>query len=577
MLGTLLALALAAAPDLTTTAEKTDFARTGRYEEAERLCHALAAAHPRRARCFEFGRTPEGRAMVALAASAGGGLSPEEARQGRRAVVLLQGSIHAGECDGKDAGLLVLRDLLASRDGGPLAKVTVVFVPVANVDGHERFGPNQRPNQRGPEEMGWRTTAQNYNLNRDYVKADAPEMQALLRLLDEWDPIVCADLHVTDGAQFQHDMSVTLEPRLGYAEALRPAGQGLSRALMERLTAAGHLPVDFYPMFRVGNDPTSGIASWAPPPRFGHGYWAARNRLGVLLETHSWRTYRERVRATADFLRALLDLAARDGESWRAAAEQADRAAAALAGREMPVAWAPDDGGRMIDFLGYVYSREDSVATGQPVMRFDETKPATWRVSFTQESHPTAVVTLPAGGWIVPAAHAAWMEPKLRLHGIQFERLAGSREGLAVEVFRATDVKFRAESFEGHQTVTLTGRWAGERRDVAAGALFVPAAQRAARIASFLLEPSSPDSLVAWGFFNTAFERKEYIEDYVLEPFARRLLETDAAVRAEFEQRLTDPSFAKDPDARLEFFYRRHPSCDEAYRLYPILRSATRP
>jgi hypothetical protein len=577
MISALVSFALLATPDLTTTAEKTAFVKTGHYDEAVRLCHALADAHPRRARCFEFGRTPEGRPMVALAASAGGGLAPAEAHARGRTVVLFQGAIHAGECDGKDAGFMVLRDLLASTDGGPLAKVTAVFVPVVNVDGHERFGPNQRPNQRGPEEAGWRTTAQNLNLNRDYVKADAPEMQALLRLLDEWDPIVYADLHVTDGAQFQHDMSVTLEPRYGYAEALRPQGLALSRALMERLAAAGHLPVDFYPAFRVDNDPASGIASWPPPPRFGHGYWAARNRIGVLLETHSWRRYGERVRATADFLRALLDLAVENDAAWRAAAEEADRASATLAGRDLPVAWAPDEGGQPIDFKGYAYVKEESPVSGGPIVRFDETKPEVWHLPLTQDYHATAVATLPAGGWIVPAAYTAWVEPKLRLHGIAFEKLAGARAGLTVEAFRATDLEFGPEPHEGHQMVTLGGQWAPEKRSLAAGALFVPAAQKAARIAAFLLEPSSPDSLVAWGFFNTAFERKEYIEDYVLEPFARHLLETDPAVRGEFEKRLADPAFAKDPAARLDFFYRHHPSYDEAYCLYPILRVAERP
>ncbi len=576
----LLALLTAAPPaDLTTTAEKTGFTRTGRYDEAVRLCHALAAAHPGRARCFDFGQTPEGRPMVALAASADGTLSAAAARKRGRTVVVFQGAIHAGECDGKDAGFILLRALLAAGDGGPLAKVTAVFIPVANVDGHERFGPNQRPNQRGPEETGWRTTAQNYNMNRDYVKADAPETRALLRLLDEWDPIVYADLHVTDGAQFQHDLSVTLEPRLGYAEPLRSRGAALSRGIVERLTAAGHLPVDFYPAFRIDDDPASGFAAWPIPPRFGNGYWAARNRIGILLETHSWHTYGQRVQGTIDFLRALLDLAARDGADWRAAADQADREAAALAGQEIPLAWGPAEGGtgRTIEFRGYAYTRELSPVLGRMVVHYDESKPEIWRVPLFLDYRTTASATLPRGGWIVPVAYAGWMEEKLRLHGIRFERIAAAKPGLELETYRATQVRYRADSFEGHQTVTLTGTWAKERRDLAAGALWVPGAQAAARMAGILLEPASPASLVDWGFFNTAFERKEYVEDLVLEPFAQALLARDADVKAEFERRLSDPAFAKDPAARADFFYRLHPAFDQEYDLYPVLRAAERP
>src|SRR6185436_19759709 len=132
---------------------------------------------------------------------------------------------------------------------GALARVTVVFVPIFNVDGHERFGPNNRPNQVGPEEMGWRTTAQNLNLNRDYTKADAPEMQAMLRLLGDWDPILYADLHVTDGAQFEHDVSLSVTPTLAGDEELKRAGVSLRDELLRRLTAQGSLPIAFYPDF----------------------------------------------------------------------------------------------------------------------------------------------------------------------------------------------------------------------------------------------------------------------------------------------------------------------------------------
>lgn len=188
--------------ELTTLAERSGFQRTGRYEEVLRLCEVLPQRFPGRVLCLRFGVTPEGRPMTALVASADGTVSPEVARQRHRPVVFLQAGIHAGEIDGKDAGLLVLRQWLTNPGDRSLHGTTVVLIPVLNVDGHERFGPHQRPNQAGPAETGWRTTAQNLNLNRDYAKADAPEMRALLQLLQVWDPVLYADLHVTDGADF---------------------------------------------------------------------------------------------------------------------------------------------------------------------------------------------------------------------------------------------------------------------------------------------------------------------------------------------------------------------------------------
>src|SRR5262245_13110837 len=223
----------AGAPALTTLSEQSGFLRTGRYDEVQRLCPAFEAAYRGKVRCSTFGTTPEGRPLLALAASLDGVLEPAAAKAKKRPVVLVQGGIHAGEIDGKGAGFWLLRDLLDRKAGvesgkSVLQSVTLVFVPVFNIDGHERFGPNNRPNQRGPEEMGWRVTAQNLNLNRDYVKVDAPEMVAMLGLLREWDPVLYIDLHVTDGADFQHDVSVLVEPaEVGFFEPLRDAGKKL--------------------------------------------------------------------------------------------------------------------------------------------------------------------------------------------------------------------------------------------------------------------------------------------------------------------------------------------------------------
>src|SRR5690349_14543235 len=270
---------------LVTVAEQSGYQRTGRYDEVEKLCAGFARAWPSRVRCVEFGRTPENRVMRAIVASDDGTLDPAAARQKNRPVVLMQGGIHAGEIDGKDAGFLALRELLEGRAlPGTLSNVTFVFVPVFNVDGHERFGKWNRPNQRGPEEMGWRVNAQNLNLNRDYVKSDSPEMQAMLRLVNEWDPLICADLHVTDGAKFQHDIAIMVEPVHAGDEALSKAGRELRDGVIDDLGDSGSLPLAFYPSFVVADDPASGFRDGVPPPRFSNGYFYLRNRMGMLVE-----------------------------------------------------------------------------------------------------------------------------------------------------------------------------------------------------------------------------------------------------------------------------------------------------
>jgi hypothetical protein len=516
--------------------------------------------------------------MLALVASQDGVLDAQSARKQRRPVALMQGGIHAGEIDGKDAGFLALRELLTgSAAPGALRGVTFVFVPVFNIDGHERFGRWNRPNQVGPEEMGWRTTAQNFNLNRDYTKADAPEMQAMLRLLNQWDPILYVDLHVTDGADFQHDISYNVAPTLAGSAALIPVASKLRDALLARMRELGSLPLDFYPSFVKDDDPMSGFAVSISPARFSQQYWAEHNRIGVLVETHSWKDYATRVRSTRNSIITLLERAAADGAEWLRAAQQADQQARELGGQELALAYDNNEHVTQVEFQGYAFVREPSPISGALVTRYDPKQRQVWRVPLRDQIKPVVSVTLPRGGYIVPAAHAAWVAEKLALHGISSRRLPQAVT-LDVEVLRATRTTHPAGTFEGHSTLQIEGNWAREQRSLPAGSLFVPIAQPNAHLVAKLLEPRDPDSFASWGFFNTAFERKEYMEAYVNEMVANEMLAKDPQLRAEFAAKLSDePEFARSPQARLDFFYKRHPAWDTNFNLYPVVRVATPP
>ncbi|MBP6216053.1 MAG: M14 family metallopeptidase [Luteimonas sp.] len=570
-------LPVAAQAPLTTLAERSGFVKTGRYDETIALCAAFAQRHPDAVRCIDFGTTPEGRPMKALVVSRSGALTPEQARANGVPVVLMQGGIHAGEIDGKDAGFLALRQVLDGEAAiGTLDRLVWVFVPVFNIDGHERFGAWNRPNQRGPEEMGWRTTAQNYNLNRDYAKADTPEMRAMLALVDAWDPIAYIDLHATDGAQFEHDVSIQVEPLHSGDAALRKAGLALRDGTIADLKREGSLPLPFYPSFEDYQDPASGFEDGVSPPRFSTGYFPLRNRLAMLVETHSWKEYPVRVRITRNTIVSVLEQVARRGRDWVALATKAD--ARDLAGTPVPLDYKATDHARTIDFRGYAYTRTPSEISGAPMTRYDESTPAIWKVPLRDEIVPGNVVAAPRAGYLVPAAFAELVAERLRVHGIAFDTLRAPLPQAAVQAFRADTAEFSKTSTEGHQRLAVTGQWKPEARDVGAGALFVPIAQPRARLVMALLEPMGPDSLLQWGMFNNAFERKEYMEAYVAEAVAREMLAADPQLKADFERRLReDKAFADNPTARLEFFHRRHPSWDERLDLYPVYRTETRP
>lgn len=553
--------ALPASPSqLTTIAEQSDWQRTGRYDEVDKLCHAFAARYAGVA-CERFGTTPEHRPMLALSVGKKG-----------LPTLLFQGGIHAGEIDGKDAGFQFMRQYLDGEilDKALMAKVRLVFVPVFNVDGHERFGAHNRPNQIGPVESGWRTTAQNLNLNRDYVKAQAPEMTAMLTLLRQEDPIVYVDLHVTDGANFQHDVAVLVLPDQPDApKGLAAAATALRARVQQSLTEAKHLPLtDFYPSFVREDDPTGGFAMGFTPPRFSDAYWATRNRLGILVETHSWKNYATRVAATRDTLVAVTRELAAHGVEWQKAARAAD--VEPLAGQKLTLDWTTDEHkSRPIDFLGYAYRRSLSPTSGKQQIHYDDKTPQVWRIPYFDTLVPKVTVELPRQGWVVAPAWAEIVRPLLVAHGITFLRLTA--RPLDVDVFHADDVQRPPMTFEGRATLTAHGSWRAEHKSLVDGGLFIPVAQPLGRLAANLLEPEGPDSLTSWGFFDGVFERKEYMEDYVLEDVATEMLR-DPAVKAAFDKALTDPEFAKSPRKRLDFFYARHASFDAQIGLIPVYR-----
>ncbi len=566
--------ASAAVDNLRTVAEQSGFKRTGRYNEVIDLCARFAKAWPDAVRCDEFGRTPEGRPLLALVATTSGARTPEAAREQGIPVSLFQGGIHAGEIDGKDAGFLLLREILQGKAGkGLLDKQVMVFVPVFNVDGHERFGAWNRPNQRGPEQMGWRTTAQNYNLNRDYLKADAPEMQAMLALMGRWDPTIYVDLHVTDGAKFEHDVAIQVEPLYSGDEELRKLGRDLRDQTLTRLTKQGSLPLGFYPSFVNTDDPTSGFVDVVAPPRFSTGYVPLRNRFAMLVETHSWKPYPVRVKVTRNTMLDVLQLVSERGKDWRTEQLTADERAATLGGTRVALDYKASDTAREIEFRGYAYTRTPSEISGALMTRYDERKPQIWKVPLRDDVQPGTQVEVPKAGYLVPVAWAPLVAAKLDAHGVTYKRVTDPLPQRALQTFRASAARFADQPSENHQRATLQGEWQAETRDLAAGALYVPLAQARSRIVVALLEPQAPDSLAAWGAFNGAFEQKEYMEEYVAEDVAREQLKRDPKLAEEFQRKLAnEPEFVKDRNARLQFFARRHASWDEQFNLYPVFR-----
>jgi hypothetical protein len=564
-----------------TPAEVSAYRSTPSAAETREYLRRLAAGSAGRLTVTSFGVSAEGREMPLAVLSRDGLAGPEAARAAQRPVVLVIAGIHAGEIDGKDALLALLRDFtLGSRDvAATLGDAVLLVVPIYNLDGHERTSPWNRPNQDGPVlGMGFRTTTAGFDLNRDFVKLETPEAQALAGLVARWRPHLVVDTHVTDGSD--HDWTLTWS----WVEApqLSPGADAWMRAhLAPALVAteeAGYRTGPYVDL-QNGADPAAGFSSWVGAPRYSSGYFPLRNRPSLLVEMHSYKPYEKRVKALYTFLGSFLAEVGKGGKELVEAVAKAESEVVAKGARdaradELVLAWRPKPTGDTLHWPVYDWHTEPSVVTGEPfldyrrgVQRGDDARGIV--VPWVHRSEPERTVTRPRG-YIVLAGWPA-IEEKLALHGIHTCRLEHGLT-LEVETLRVEAPSFAPRPYQGRHGAEATVVRTRERVAVPAGSLWLPADQPDFELAAQLLEPDAPDSLFSWGLLSSVVERKEYIERRVLEAEARRRLAEDAAVAAEWRAALADATFAADPRARFEWWWRRTPYWDARVGQLPILR-----
>jgi hypothetical protein len=575
---TLLCLAAMAvqAADWTTPAEAAHFRTTPSYADTVAYLQRLQRAAPGVIHLDTFGTTPEGRPMTVVIASSDGTFDPAAARAARKPVVLVQAGIHPGEIEGKDAGLMLLRDVAVTRKYPHLLDhVVLVYIPVFSVDGHENASPYHRINQNGPERMGFRGQSQYLNLNRDYVKADAPEMLAWLKLWQHWLPDFLIDVHTTDGADYQYDLTwYTEDPH-----KLDPAVNAWQRdALVDHALPAyekrGHL-ASIYLEFKDGRDPRKGITNFGSGPRFSTGYAALQNRPALLIETHMLKPYANRVRATYDLVELMLEQINQHPAALLATTARADAdtiARAHDANARVPLTFKPDPQSTPYRLKGYAFTLVHSDISNSPWIRYDPSKPRIYDIANWNGLLPDRSITPPAA-YVVPAQWTVIID-KLDAHGIRYQRI-GHPLTIRAEGYQLDDPTWASKPFEGHLMLRdFTLQAVPREVTLPPGSVIVPLDQRAANVAIQLLEPQAPDSLLHWGYLDATFEAKEYGEPRVVETLAREMLAKDPALKIEFERKLhDDPAFAASPGARLQFFFERSPwYAAQHVGAYPVLR-----
>jgi hypothetical protein len=562
-----------------TVAEKSEFRATSSYDETMVYLSRLEAELPGKIRVTDFGRSAQGRPLPLVIISSDGAFTPESAAATGKPILLMQSCIHAGEVDGKDATLMILRDIALGRKPELAEDVITLFAPIYNSDGHENVSPYNRANQDGPVEgIGYRATAAGINLNRDFLLLQSTEAKAMAELVADWNPHLHVDNHVTNGSDHAWVLTwlVAEAPQLvGPVDAWVDAHLPLVLAATE---AAGH-PNGPYVNHVSRSDPGAGMIWDVAQPRYSSGYFPLRNRASILIEMHAHKPFRDRVLANRSFMEELIVEVGQSGQALMRAVADAD-AATVAAGRpdaepsNIVVSWGVSEEGELIDWPAYEWTVDDSIVFGRPRIEYHPEKLRVVEIEWRHFPVPKMTLARPRGY----IALAGWpqIEEAVAGHRLKAYRIAEKTE-LEVETIRLSAPIFARTSFQGTVMVEdfETSRQT-ERRTIPAGSLWIPADQPAFEVAVQLFEPEAVDSLVRWGALSSVFERKIYIGTDILEKLAREML-NDESVRREWETALEDTEFAENGFARYLWWYRRTEFWDETVGLLPVLRAMTPP
>lgn len=556
--------------------EKNGFNKTPRFDETAKYSKMLADVSPL-VSYISIGTSPQGREIPMLILDKDGLKSPEEIRAKGRVVILAEASIHAGEPDGKDAGLMLIRDIaIGGKNRGLLDNVSLLFIPIINVDGHEDFGSHYRINQNGPEEVGARFTSQKLNMNRDFIKADAPETRALLALYSKWMPELFIDIHVTNGADFQYVSTYGLDHCGFLAPSMLEWSKNIFEKQLKRGMASDGYPIFPYFEFNSYTNPGAGVLPDNFPPQYSNGYASANNRIGLLVENHIYKPYKERVTSAYNIIKNSMKILGENRSSLVKAVAKADEYISSESFRRdsLPLMFSHDRKiSEEVDFLAWKEKTVISDLTGAQWTFSDRTAPVTIKMPMFVSYKADLKIKLPEA-YIIPQEQLETVA-LLDVHGILYKKLEKDTM-FEVETYRFINPKWSQYPYEGRFTLAIDYTVQREKIDFRKGDIIVYTSQPKAKIIAHMLEPKSPTSLVSWGFYNNwARPSTEFwIRLNYMEVKGREMLAKDPALKAEFEnKKATDPAFAKDPNAILQFFMSKvRKNVEPNVNRYPVAR-----
>lgn len=553
--------------DFTTRFENSEGTETATYEEILYYYEQLADVHPS-IRMYTMDQTDSGKPLHLVTFNPNRTFESEFSGDKDKVIILINNGIHPGESDGIDASMMLMRDLAEGKIPTPQNAIVAV-IPVYNIGGALNRNSTSRTNQNGPKEYGFRGNARNFDLNRDFIKADTKNARAFIDLFRTVKPDLFIDTHVSNGADYQYTLThlFTQHNKLGGV-----LGDYLHKSFMPRLEDS--LAVnkwDITPYVNVFNStPENGFTQFLDGPRYSTGFASLYNTLGMMIETHMLKPYKARVDGTYALLSDFIKIANSDARvimELRKAQNSMYKE-----GSKYPIHWKLDSTQTTtINFKGYESRMEPSDITGAPRLVYDNAKPYSKDITYYNYYKATDTIIVPEY-YIVPKAQWDVMNI-LIANKIQYETLRRD-DTLTAEVYRIDNLETIGFPYEGHYLHYNTQiRKSTEPVVVRAGDYKITTDQDGVRYLLETLEPTAPDSFFNWNFFDTILQQKEGFSPYVWEDQAEAFLEANPEIKKSFEdKKKSDPNFARNWYAQLDWIHKQSPNYEEAHLRYPIIR-----
>jgi len=553
--------------DFETHFEKSNGLETATYQQTIKFYYNLAEVYPEIS-IKAIGETDSGEPLHLVTLNLDAVFDFSKIKEHNKRILLINNGIHPGESDGIDATMMLIRDIVQGKIEAP-KKTVLATIPIYNIGGSLNRNSTTRTNQNGPKEYGFRGNARNYDLNRDFIKCDTKNARTFARIFHLVKPDVFIDNHVSNGADYQYTLThvFTQHNKMG-----NDLGDYIHTEIMPTLKQKLlEKNWDITPYVNVFNQvPEEGFSQFMDYPRYSTGYATLFNCLGVMVETHMLKPYKQRVEGTYELMKSMIDITEEQGDKI---SELRNSALANFQSKKTyPLDWIIDTTKTTtLNFKGFEGHFIESKITGANRLKYDRTKPFTKKISYQNYFKPSLEVKIP-DAYIIPQGWHNVID-LLKLNAVKMHVLERDST-ITVESYKIEDYKTREMPFEGHYLhykVTVSKN--NQNITFKKGDVIIKTAQPSFRYIIETLEPQAPDSFFNWNFFDTILQQKEWVSPYVWEDLALKILDKNPKLKVEFEEKKkNEKDFTYQWYAQLDWIHKQSKYYEKAHLQYPIYR-----